>query len=366
MRVAIDARKLFDGGIGTYTRRLAAELAASDPKLELALLVDPADAGRVHWPRPIPEHPVRAGKYGLDEHWRVPAAARAAGAELLHEPHYTLPLLWNGPSVVTIHDLIHVRFPHFFPPGAGTYARVVAGQAVNRARVVCVDSECTRRDVLELLHAPPDKVHVVPLGIAAELAPPPREEAAAYRAAHHLPDAYVLYVGARRRHKNLSLLLEAWRRMNAAQRPPLVLSGAPWEADDPLAREAASLGVGSSIHFAGEPSDDHELALLYGAAGLYVQPSLYEGFGLPPLEAMACGTPVLSSDAGSLREVCGGAATLLPPRDADAWAASILDLLGDSSGRPTRAAEGIAHAATYRWERTAQLMRAAYDEALRR
>jgi glycosyltransferase involved in cell wall biosynthesis len=366
MRIAIDARKLFDGGIGTYTRRLAAELATSDPALDLVLLVDPADAGRVHWPRPLAEHPVSAGKYGLDEHWRVPAAARAAGAELLHEPHYTLPLLWSGPSVVTIHDLIHVRFPHFFPPGAGTYARVVAGQAVGRARVVCVDSECTRRDVLELLHAPPGKVHVVPLGIAPELTPPAREAAAAWRAARGLPEHYVLYVGARRRHKNLSLLLEAWRRMNAAQRPPLVLSGGPWAADDPLAREAASLGVATSVHFAGEPKDDRELALLYGAAGLYVQPSLYEGFGLPPLEAMACGTPVLSSDAGSLREVCGGAATLLPPRDPDAWAARVLDLLGDATGRRARVAGGIAHAATFRWERTARLTRAAYDEALRR
>ncbi len=363
-RVAVDARKLFDGGIGTYTRELVAALAAREPELALTLLVAPGDRGRVRWPRPLAEQPVAAGKYGFAEHWRVPAAAHASGATLLHEPHYTLPWLWRGASVVTIHDLIHLKFPQFFPPGADVYARLMAGEAVRRAHVVLADSECTRRDILEQLGGDPGRVHVTPLGVSAAFTPASREECDAFRASRALPADFVLYVGARRRHKNLVLLLRAWAAMRAPQRPPLVLSGRAWSPDDPLAREADALGVGGSVHFAGDPKDDGELRLLYASAALLVQPSLYEGFGLPPVEAMACGTPVLSSDAGSLAEVVGDAAATLPPRDPEAWATQVLALLGDASGREARIARGIARAATYRWERTAELTRQAYEDAL--
>jgi glycosyltransferase involved in cell wall biosynthesis len=364
VNVAIDARKLFDGGIGTYTRNLTAALATGARDAKLSLLVAPGDRGRVRWPRPLHEEPVAAGKYGLAEHWRVPAAARAVGATLLHEPHYTLPILWRGPSVVTIHDLIHLKFPQFFPPGADLYARYMAGEAVRRAHVVCADSECTRRDILEQFGASPSRVRVTPLGVSPAFTPAAASECDAFRAARHLPSGFVLYVGARRRHKNLVLLLRAWATLPATQRPPLVLGGSAWSPDDPLAREADALGVGGSVHFAGEPRDDHELQLLYASASLLVQPSLYEGFGLPPVEAMACGTPVLSSDAGSLAEVVGDAASTLPPRDPDAWAAEVLALLGDTVRRETLVARGLARAATYRWERTAELTRQAYEDAL--
>lgn len=284
---------------------------------------------------------------------------------LLHAPHYTLPLGWTGPSVVTIHDLTHVRFPQFFPPGAALYARAMAGMAARRARVVLADSEFGRREVIELLGVPDSKVRAIPLGISPAFAPAGPDEVAAFRAARGLPADYVLYVGARRGHKNLALLLQAWRALGASARPPLVLSGERWSADEPLAREAAALGVDGSIHFAGETRDEATLRSLYAGAALYVQPSLSEGFGLPPLEAMACGTPVLSSDAGSLREVLGEAAELLPPRDPEAWASAITALLGDAARRAALVARGRTRAARYTWESTAQLTRAAWGEALR-
>jgi len=362
MKVAIDARKLLDGGIGTYIRQLL-EAYAQGPDDVVALL-DPAQ--RADWPPrgAVRVAPVRAGKYGLFEHVRVPAAARAAGADVLHEPHYTLPLLWTGPAVVTVFDLTHLRFPHFHPPGASLYARTVAGMAVRRAQVVITASEDARRDVVEMLGARPERMRVIPLGVSPEFTPWPAEELEAFRTRHRLPRGYVLYVGARKRHKNLELLLDAWATMPDNARPPLVVAGPAWPGDHPLARRARARGVEHAIHFAPGITSDHDLAGLYGAAALYVQPSLAEGFGLPPLEALACGTPVLSSDAGSLPEVLGDAARLLPPHQPAAWAAAVQELLADDAGRAERIARGRAHAARFTWARTAALTRQTYADAL--
>ncbi len=362
--IAVDARKLFDGGIGTYIRGLLGACAAAPGAYAFAALIAPGDAGRVQWPGPVREVPVRAGKYGLAEHLAVPAGARRAAAALLHEPHYTLPLGWNGPAVVTIHDLIHLRFARFYPPGAALYARTVAGLAVRRARRVIVDSEHTRDDVLELLPAARDQVRVIPLGVSPGLAPPSTDAVATYRARRALPRDYLLYVGARKRHKNLALLFDALATLPIGARPRLVLSGRPFAADDPLGTHLRARGLGGLVHFAGDPADDAELACLYGGAILYVHPSLAEGFGLPPLEAMACGTPVLSSNAGALPEVVGDAGVLLPPADPDAWAAAIERLVRNADQRSRLAALGRTRSATFTWERAARMTLDVYGEAL--
>ncbi|HUK63275.1 MAG TPA: glycosyltransferase family 1 protein [Dongiaceae bacterium] len=365
MIVGLDARKLRDGGIGSYIRGLLSCYAAAPGDDRFVAIVAPADHGRTRWPgSAVTETVARAGKYGLLEHVVVPAAARHAGVQLLHAPHYTLPLGWSGPAVVTIHDLIHLQFPSHYPPGASLYARAMAGMAARNTRLVLVDSIAARDDVIARLHAPASKLRVVPLGVAAGLAPPPRETATAWRASRGLPADYVLYVGARKRHKNLELLIDAWGAMTATERPPLVLSGGSWRAGDPLARRARARGVEPAVHFSGALVGDSDLACLYAGAMLYVQPSLAEGFGLPPLEAMACGAPVLSSDAGALPEVLNGAARLLPPRDPEAWAAAVTTLLGDPAERGRLVAAGLARAARFTWERCAELTRAAYAEAM--
>ena len=365
MRVAVDARKMQDGGIGTYIRELVRALAAGHREDEWNVLVEPAQRGRNRWPGEVREWPVHAAKYGIAEHFAVPAAARRANAELLHAPHYTLPLGWEGPAVVTIHDLIHIRFAHFHRPGTGLYARTVAGLAARRARIVIADSEATRRDVVELLGVPLEKVRAVPLAVSSEIRRADPASETRFRAERGLPARYVLYVGARKRHKNLELLLHAWAALSPAERPPLVLSGPPWAGSEPLARLAERLRVGDGIRFAGDLADERELSCLYSGAALLVQPSLAEGFGLPPLEAMACGAVVLSSDAGSLPEVLGDAAVLLPPRDPAAWAARVLELLSDDAKRATLIARGRERAARFTWQRTAALTHAIYEEALR-
>ncbi len=363
MRIGLDARKLRDGGIGTYIRELLRACAARGTEHEWVALVDPADLGVGGWPR-VREVAVRARKYGLDEHLVVPWAARRAKVELLHEPHYTLPLGWRGAAVVTVHDLIHLRHPRFFPPGAALYARAVAGRAVRRARLVIADSEHTRREILELLGADPARVRVVPLGVSAALSRCPPEEIATFRRERALPADYLLYVGARKRHKNLSLLLAALASLPAGERPPLVLSGPPWPGSEPLARLASGLGLDRAVHFAGDLGDERGLACLYSGAALYVHPALDEGFGLPPLEAMACGTPVLSSTGGALPESVGEAGALLPPADPEAWGQAIATLLRDAARRAELVRRGLARARELTWERAAERTLAVYAEAM--
>ncbi len=366
MIVGLDARKLRDGGIGTYIRGLLGALARTPRGHEFVALVDPADRGSMaRAGGRVREVPVRAARYGLGEHLAVPRAARRAGVELLHEPHYTLPLGWRGPAVVTIHDLIHVRFPQFFPPGAALYARAMAGMAARRARLVLVDSSHARREVVDLLRVPEAKVRVVPLGVPPGFAPVPAAEVEAFRAARALPAGYLLYVGARKPHKNLPVLLEALARIPIASRPPLVLSGPAWSPDEPLARLAGRLDLAATVHFAGPLRDEGDLARLYSGAALYVQPSLAEGFGLPPLEAMACGTPVLASDAGALPETLGAAAASLPPGDPQAWSVAITALLADTARRQELVRDGFARAREFTFERTASGTLDAYEEALR-
>jgi glycosyltransferase involved in cell wall biosynthesis len=364
MIVGLDARKLWDGGIGTYIRELLTQLAATPDGPELVGLIDPEDLGAVRWPGSVREIPVRASKYGLNEHWEVPRAAREAGVELLHEPHFTLPLGWSGRSVVTIHDLTHVRFAQFFRPGAALYARTMAGIAARRARVVMADSTYTKSEVIELLGIPEAKIRVVPLGVAASLSRPAPDAIASFVRSRGLPRDYLLYVGARKRHKNLELLLEALARIPAERRPPLVLSGGPLAPDSPLARLATQLGVGFSLTFAGDSRDDASLACLYAGAALYVHPALTEGFGLPPLEAMACGTPVLSSSGGSLPETVGEAAAVLPPSDPQRWAREIEGLLESESRRAELIRRGLARAREFTWARTASLTMGVYREAM--
>jgi glycosyltransferase involved in cell wall biosynthesis len=361
----VDARKLRDGGIGTYIRNLLTAFLMQPAGNEYVLFLLGDDVGSFSRPGSTAEEiRVQAGNYSVAEHWQLARAARRAHVDLYHSPHYTLPLPLQCPAVVTVHDLIHVRFSRFFPAGAGIYARTIAGAAVRKARIVLVDSSHVRDDVQEILGVSPDRVRVVPLGVAKGFSRRSALEAGLFLKARSLPSAYILYVGARKKHKNLALLIDALERVPGSERLPLVLSGPAWRLGHPLAQRARRAGVLSCIHFAGTLHDESDLALLYSGAALYVQPSLDEGFGLPPLEAMACGTPVLASTAGALKETLGDAAVLLPPSEPEVWAETIVDLLRDSLRREGLIRKGIARSRAYTWERTAELTMAAYRDAL--
>jgi glycosyltransferase involved in cell wall biosynthesis len=312
---------------------------------------------------PLDEVEVSAGKYTLAEHWLLARAAARAGVDLFHAPHYTLPLPLRCPAVVTVHDLIHIRFARFFPPGTALYARTVAGAAVRKARLVLVDSSHVRDDVAEILGVPGDRIRVAPLGVSGAFRRRTTAEVGRFLTGRGLPSDYVLYVGARKEHKNLALLIDALAKIPRRSRPTLVISGSEWSAERRLARHAARAAVSGSIRFSGPLDTEDDLAHLYSGAALYLQPSLEEGFGLPPLEAMACGVPVLSSSAGALPETLGDAAVFLPPRDPDAWAGAIGEITGSADRREELARRGIARARAFTWERTARITMQAYREA---
>jgi glycosyltransferase involved in cell wall biosynthesis len=265
---------------------------------------------------------------------------------------------------VTIHDLIHVRHAHLFRPGTGLAARAIAGAAARRARLVLTGSTHARNEIVELLGVPPGKIRITPYGVSPGIGRRPGEAVADFLASRGLPtEGYVLYVGARKPHKNVGTLLRALGGMATGSIQVLELSGPPWAAGDALAAEARAACVEGSVRFAGDLHGDDDLSLLYSGAALYAQPSRDEGFGLPPLEAMACGVPVLSSPAGALAETLGEAAAFVPPDDIEGWAAAISALLGDPARRRELADRGLAHARRFTWARTAELTRGAYAEA---
>jgi glycosyltransferase involved in cell wall biosynthesis len=346
LRVAIDARMIDCSGIGTYVRGLLKALGRIDP---------PVDAVALR-----PEAPI----YGLREQLAVPRAfARLAPpARLLHVPHYNAPLFFGrAPLVITVHDLIHLRFPGLARRrGARLYARLMSPRACRLARAVICVSQATRRDLLEIVPDAEPKVRVIPHG--CDFAPPSAEGRRATLERLGLVPGYVLYAGNVRPHKNVDVLIRALRRFAATDRPKLVLAGEDqmplfWPArSDPEVRMLGRLPI-------------EDLPALYSGAGAFVFPSLYEGFGLPPLEAMACGAPVICSNAGSLPEVVGEAAILFPPEDEEALACALRRVLAEPGLADALRAKGFERARRFLWEKTAsetaELYRFVLEEAAR-
>jgi glycosyltransferase involved in cell wall biosynthesis len=294
----------------------------------------------------------------------VPRLAARRGCDLVHSLASTAPLWGAVPRVTTIHDLNYLKVPdaHFGLRGLGM--RVLVPAAARRSTRILVDAASTRDDLSAELGTPADKIDVVPLGVSP---PPavPAEAAARARAGLSLPAdrPLVLSVSAKRPHKNLERLLEALAATPREHRPLLVVPGYRTEYETELRRRAVDLGVAEDVRWPSwvSPAD---LEGLYSAAACLVFPSLYEGFGLPVLEAMARGVPVACSDRSSLPEVAGDAALLFDPEDPAAIARAMTRLLSDRELRDRLGSAGRERAAAFTWERTAELTAASYLRAL--
>ncbi|MFH1861647.1 MAG: glycosyltransferase family 1 protein [bacterium] len=363
MRVCFDVRKLWDSGIGTYIRGLLRGFAETGMAIEWDFIARSSDAGSDLLQRfPGVIQPSRAGNYSINELFSLSRIAKRTQAALFHAPHYILPVGLKMPAVVTIHDIIHLKFPEYFSVPQRAYARFMLNRVKANARMVLTVSEKTREDLVADLHFNPENVVVTYLGVEAQYFQ--RVSAAAveeFRAKHSLPRGYLLYVGNLKPHKNVSGLINAWAKLASSIRPPLVIVGTRTDHSSFLQRQVRSLHRDKEAFFVGELSVK-ELALAYRGAHLYVQPSWYEGFGLPPLEAMASGVPVAVSNRGSLPEIAGESALIFDPGDLDDMVDALECMITITDLRRAFINKGRMRVRNFYWKKTAQLTYQQYQK----
>lgn len=386
MRIALNAH--FWGepttGSGQYLHALIGALrhicsghtANSPEHLQLILIADATAARRARQQLPPRDTTWQAATTPFDtinphlakvwfEQVAAPRAAHAAGADVYHVPYFAPPLRSSVPVVVTVHDLIPMRLPAYRGSfGVRLYTWLVA-RAARTAGVILTDSKASRRDALALLHVPAERVRTVHLAAGERYYPPSIHEVRRIRAGYDLPDRFVLYLGGFDVRKRVPLLLRALAR--TLGRWSLVVAGRLPEHDtsftpDPR-RVAQEAGVADRVRFIGFVPEADKPAL-YAAADLFVFPSIYEGFGLPPLEALACGTPVVTSAASSLPEIVGDAGRLVPPDDEEALAVTLTALMEDEPARRSLAAKARRQAERFNWHETAMATVAAYRVSL--
>ena len=370
MRIGIDARKLHDFGIGTYIRNLLQQLARLDQETEFVLICRGEDSTALTALgenfRAVPE---TSASYSVSEQLKIPIALRREGVTLFHAPHYVLPPLVRCPSIVTIHDCIHLMFPQYLPSRfALTYARASIGIAARRATRVLTVSDSSKRDILRHVDISPQKIDVIHNAYDERFGVEPAEEdVARVRERYQLHDQFVLYAGNVKPHKNLGRLIQAFHlvRQRGLDHLKLVMIGDEISRYAALRRAVHQHQLHKYVRFLGYLPQE-TLAVMYRLAGVFVFPSLYEGFGLPPLEAMASGAPVVTSNVSSLPEVTGDAALLVDPYDPEAIAEGIHRVLTDEALRRNLCSRGLRRARQFSWESSVRRVREIYQDPSRR
>jgi len=285
----------------------------------------------------------------------APFVLRREHIDLLHAMAFVAPVISPCPTVVTVLDLSFLLYPRAFKVVNRSYLRTMTRLSVRKARQVIAISESTRRDVIAHFGVPASRVHTVYCGVDRSLRRATEAEIAAFRRRKGLPERFALFVGTIEPRKNIVRLVEAFSALRPwdVDHAHLVIAGAKGWLYDAVFARTQELGLQDRVHFAGYISEA-EKPLWYSAATCFCYPSLYEGFGLPPLEAMACGVPVIASNASSLPEVVGDAAITVPPTDTTALADALRSMLTNRVLRQEMAARGLARAARFSWEQAAK------------
>ncbi len=302
-----------------------------------------------------------------DRLWTLLTYPRALKEDQIDVAHtqYTTPVSAPCPVITTVHDISFRLYPEWYPRKHRMLLNLTVPVAMRRARMVITVSESSRRDMLRVYHMHEDRVAATPLAAPREYAPVPKDEArAAVQEAYGIDGPYVLSVGVLQPRKNLTLLLEAFAHARSTGKFPhrLVITGKRGWGVQNIMRSAAQWQIADAITFT-DYVPDAALPNLYSAASMVAYPSLYEGFGLPPLEAMACGAPTLVSDQPAMPEVAGDGAWVLPVMDPDAWARAMIKLSKDEEMSRCLGSAGRKRAAKFSWVRTAGRTREIYEQA---
>ena len=363
-------------GIGRYVANLAPALTAQLAADERLLVLHAPEArdrlGGLAGPR-VRLLATSISPFSLAQQLQLPRLLRETGdVDLYHSTYYLMPYSMRLPTVLTFYDLIPLQHPETVSRRARLMFRMTMGMALGVSAHVVSISEAARRDGLARFKLPPERITTTALAADARFCPQPPDEVARVRAAYNLPQEIVLFVGINKPHKNLVRLIEAFGRLlQKGSSATLVIAG-PWDDRYPEAKAVAAsmpgrlpgnMPTGESVRFLG-PVADADLPALYAAATVFVLPSLYEGFGLPVLEAMACGAAVACSSTSSLPEIVGEAALTFDPQDVEAMAEAIGRLLGDEDLRRHMAQAGLVQAASFTWDKTAALTLAVYRQVV--
>ena len=336
-------------GIGTYIRCLLSEYRKLGADIEFSVFGNPQELEKYRMNIRKLTVPI----YSISEQLLLPF--KIGTAALFHSPHYNAPLFYKGKLIVTIHDIIHIKFPEYLPSRkACLYARYMLKHVTQKAVRVITSSHHTKSDLIEQ-NVPAEKIKVIPFGVEERFHPIEDDDLLLdFRKKYGLSDNFILYVGNLKSHKNLGILLKAFaylKKDKKIQETLVLTAGYRTNTENRT----------PNVKFLPFIPDD-EMPLLYNCAKLFVFPSLYEGFGLPPLECMACGVPVITSNSASLPEVVGDAGIMCDANDVDCFKDAILHLLTDDSERDKLRAKGIARAKSFSWTETAKRTIAIYKE----
>lgn len=363
-------------GSGQYMTHLLSALAQIDSQNEYVLLgPQPVETSLTSFPyhvQPVPDFVAKNRNVGkvMWEQITGPGAAQKQGVDVFHVPYFAPPLFPRTSTVVTIHDVIPMRLPAYQPDTrVKTYMRLVARAAHNATQIITV-SQHARQDIIDALHLPPERIRVIYEAAGEEYKPvTDLELLAKARARYGLNERYIFYLGGLDQRKNVPQLVRAFAHVHRLIGDPnlqLLIAGNPDRQKGPLFPDprpvAADLGMTGQIIYRFVEEEDKPA--LYSGASLYVFPSLYEGFGLGPLEAMSCGAPVVCSNRTSLPEVVGDAALLVDPENTQKLVEAMRRVLSDNDLQTDLRARSLERATLFNWQKTARETLAVYEEAL--
>ena len=370
MGILIDGRTIQDHfpGIARYTYNLTRAMVNAAPAQEFVVLYAPAALNTRYDLMALKQSPnVRlvagaAHVSSLREQWHIPRQVRLLAPTLIHFPYYLHPYRLPTPVVFTALDLIPLKFPQYYPPHERLIFRVAMTLAINTARRIIAISAATASDVQRAFSVRAGRLTPIPLAADPTFFPQGADRVEATRRTYHLPERYGLFFASNKPHKNLMRLVEAWAPLAKRVMPLKLVIAGHWDERYPQAKERAeALGLTESLLFIG-PIPEADLPGLYSGAEWFIFPSLYEGFGLPIVEAMACGTPVACADAPGLTEAAGNAALLFDPRNVEAITHALATTLNDSALRADLQERGLRRARELTWARVAEATLRVYEE----